>query len=99
MKKALFSMMTLLLGVTAMAADLEQLTLSISTPGPDFYADGTPVPGYTLAECFPVFGDHLDFPVTWKGKGTDVSALAGKPIRIRFSLKDADLYAYQFVVK
>ncbi len=43
MKKALFSMMTLLLGVTAMAADLEQLTLSISTPGPDFYADGTPV--------------------------------------------------------
>lgn len=62
-------------------------------------AEGKPVPGYTLAECFPVFGDHIDFPVAWKGKGTDVGALAGIPIRIRFALKDADLYAFQFMGK
>jgi hypothetical protein len=59
--------------------------------------DGTPVPGYALADCFPIFGDHIDFFVSWKGKGTDVSALAGKPVRIRFALKDADLYAFQFL--
>ena len=61
--------------------------------------DGTPVPGFALADCFPVFGDHIDFPVSWKGKGTDVGALAGKPVRIRFTLKDADLYAFQFLGK
>jgi len=59
--------------------------------------DGSPVPGYALADCFPIFGDHIDFPVSWKGKGTDVSTLAGKPVRIRFALKDADLYAFQFL--
>ncbi len=61
--------------------------------------DGTPVPGFTLADCFPVFGDHIDFPVSWKGKGTDVSAWAGKPVCLRFTLKDADLYAFRFVAK
>ena len=29
--------------------------------------------------------------------GSDVSSLAGKPIRLRFRLKDADLFALQFV--
>jgi len=61
--------------------------------------DGTPVPGYALADCFPIFGDHIGFPVSWKGKGTDVGALAGKSVRIRFTLKDADLYAFQFTEK
>jgi len=32
---------------------------------------------------------------SWKG-GTDVSQPAGKPIRLRFVMKDADLYAVQF---
>jgi len=26
-----------------------------------------------------------------------VSALAGKPVRIRYEIRDADLYAFQFV--
>lgn len=59
--------------------------------------DGTPVLGYTLDDCFPIFGDHIDFPVSWKSKGADVSALAGQPVRLRFALKDADLYAFQFL--
>ncbi|MDX9867153.1 MAG: hypothetical protein RBT78_04445 [Kiritimatiellia bacterium] len=59
--------------------------------------DGTPVPGYSMEECFPIFGDHIGFTVAWKGKGTDVSALAGKPVRIRYEIRDADLYAFQFV--
>ena len=58
--------------------------------------DGTPIPGFALADCFPIFGDHIGFPVSWKGKGTDVSALTGKAVCIRFTLKDADLYAFQF---
>ena len=58
--------------------------------------DGTPLPGFGLDDCFPIFGDHIEFPVSWKEKGTDVGALAGKPVRIRFTLKDGDLYAYRF---
>lgn len=83
----------------------QTLSINFETGGPgelkvEFQnPDGTPIPGYTLAECFPIFGDHIDFPVSWKGKGTDVSALAGKPVRIRFTLKDADLYAFQFFGK
>ena len=81
------------------------LSLNFETGGPGELKveiqnpDGTPVPGFALADCFPIFGDHIDFPVSWKGKGTDVGALAGKPIRIRFTLKDADLYAFRFEEK
>ena len=59
-------------------------------------ADGTPHPGFTLEECSPLFGDTLNRTVTWKS-GSDVSPLAGQPVRIRFVLRDADLYALQFV--
>ena len=43
----------------------------------------------------PVFGDDLDRQVSWKA-GPDVSKLAGKPVRLRFVLKDADLYSMRF---
>lgn len=57
---------------------------------------GKPISGYSLADCSPAFGDSTDRTITWK-HGSDVSELAGKPIRIRFLLRDADLFAYQFV--
>ena len=40
-------------------------------------------------------GNEIDRRVTWKS-GSDVSALAGKPVRLRFSMKDADLFSFQF---
>ena len=58
-------------------------------------AEGKPIPGYILRECPEIFGDSLDQVVTWKG-GSDVSKLAGKPVRLRVVLKDADLYSIQF---
>ena len=60
-------------------------------------AEGKPIKGYTLADCPPIFGDTLRHVVRWKERGGDVRSLAGKPIRLRFVLKDADLYAFQFV--
>lgn len=57
--------------------------------------DGKPYPGFSLADCEETFGDSIERTVVWKG-GDDVSALAGKPIRLRFALKDADLFAYRF---
>ena len=56
---------------------------------------GRPIPGFGLDDCDPLFGDDLARPVTWRGR-SDVSALAGRPVRLRFVLNDADLYALQF---
>ncbi len=58
-------------------------------------ADGKPLPGYSLADADELFGDSVDQTVTWKEK-SDVSALAGKVVRLKFQLHDGDLYAFQF---
>ncbi len=58
-------------------------------------AKGKPVPGFTLQDCQPLTGDAIDQAVSWKGK-TDVRPLAGKPIQLRFELKNADLYSFTF---
>jgi hypothetical protein len=58
-------------------------------------AAGRPVPGFTLAESIETIGNEVDRAVRWKG-GSDVSALAGKPVRLRLVMKDARLYALQF---
>lgn len=57
--------------------------------------DGKPVPGYSLDECEPIFGDALDRAIVWKSTD-NVGRLAGTPIRLRFHLRDADLYAFRF---
>ena len=57
--------------------------------------DGTPVDGYRLEDSSPTFGDELAREIRWKG-GSDVGRLAGQPVRLRFILKDADLFAFRF---
>ncbi len=61
---------------------------------------GEPIEGFSLPDCPRIYGDQLDRPVEWyRGEEvtTDVSSLAGRTVKIVFELKDADLYAYQFV--
>lgn len=58
-------------------------------------AAGKPLPGFALDDCNELFGDSIERAVSWK-QGADVGALAGKPVRLRFELKDADVYAFQF---
>jgi hypothetical protein len=57
--------------------------------------EGKPLPGFTLADCEPIWGDHIARIVKWKG-GDDVSAHAGKPVRLHFEMSDADLFAIRF---
>ena len=59
-------------------------------------ADGQPIPGLTLADATELFGDEIGRTYAWKS-GTDVSTLVGKAIRLRFIMKDADLYSFRFV--
>ncbi len=56
---------------------------------------GSALPGFTLDDCPEMFADEIEGPVAWGGGG-DVSSLAGKPVRLRFWLNDADIYAFKF---
>lgn len=58
-------------------------------------AAGQRIPGYTLADCPEVVGDEIERTVSWK-RGTDLSRLAGQPVRLRFVMKDADLFSFRF---
>jgi hypothetical protein len=53
---------------------------------------GKRIPGFGLADMQPLFGDELDRVVSWRGGG-DLAALIGRPVRFRFALKDADVFA------
>lgn len=58
--------------------------------------DGNAIPGFSVEDCQMQIGNEIDRKVTWK-TGTDVSAVSGKPVRLRFSMKDADIFSFQFV--
>ena len=58
-------------------------------------ATGKPLPGFTLADADELYGDTVHQPVTWKTQA-DISQLAGQEVRVRFVLRDADLFAFQF---
>jgi hypothetical protein len=56
---------------------------------------GHPLPGFTLADCAGLIGDSLDQRVRWR-ESTSVESLAGRPVRLRVILQEADLFSFQF---
>ena len=65
-------------------------------------AQGNPLPGFALEESPLIWGDEIKHTVRWErthGKATSDNPLArieGKPVRLRFVMKDADLYSLRF---
>ena len=64
-------------------------------------AHGNPLPGFALEDSPLIWGDRIDAPVGWSrpSSRTDpepLKRLAGMPVRLRFVLKDADLYSIRF---
>ena len=57
--------------------------------------NGTPISGYALANSTARTGDTMEETMSWTG-GSNLSALAGTPIRLRFVLQDSDVYTMQF---
>ena len=53
------------------------------------------LPGYALSECSEFYGDEIEYVVRW-ARGPEVSGLIGRPVRLRFSMRDADLYSIRF---
>jgi hypothetical protein len=78
-----------------------ELEINYRTSAPGFVrveiqdAGGTPIPGYTLNECPEIVGDEIERIVRWEGSA-GVGGLAGRSVRLRFVMKDADLFALQF---
>jgi hypothetical protein len=58
-------------------------------------AEGVPIDGYRKRECDAFRSDSLRHTVTWEGKA-DLKAFQGKAIRLKFYLKRAKLYSFQF---
>ncbi len=56
---------------------------------------GTPIPGFALEDADELIGDAIAHVVTWHGQ-SDVAALAGQAVRLRFVMKDADLFSLRF---
>lgn len=59
---------------------------------------GSPIKGFALADCPEIFGDAIDYSVKWN-EGQSLSAITGKVVRLRFVLKEADVYAFRFCEK
>ncbi len=57
--------------------------------------EGVALNGYQLSESIEMFGDEIEAGVSWRGGG-DIRDLARQPVRVRFVMKDADLYSLRF---
>lgn len=81
--------------------DGNTLEINYRTGAPGFVrveiqdAAGAPIPGFALDDSPEIIGDEIERKVRWKG-GSDVGSLAGHPVRLRFVMKDADLFAIRF---
>lgn len=100
-----------LLRTPPVTLDAGSLTLNASVRGElrvrIVGTDGKPVPGFDWEDAEPIRGDSLAHPVRWKGtrpgpagaagpaKVTGLAGLAGRPVRLEFSLRDASIYALE----
>jgi len=56
---------------------------------------GHALAGYGLEDCPEIYGNEIEHTVHWTA-GDDVSALAGRVVRLRVEMHDADLYSLKF---
>ncbi|WP_428938264.1 hypothetical protein [Fontivita pretiosa] len=59
-------------------------------------ASGAPIEGFAIDDCDKIMANDTDYEVSWRSR-RDVSSLSGQPIRLRFQMRCARLYAMQFV--
>ena len=58
-------------------------------------AVGKALPGFALEDCAELYGDSLQQAVVWKNN-PDLGKVAGQTVRLRFELRDADVYSMRF---
>ena len=57
-------------------------------------ADGQPLANFSAADCDPLKGDQIAKLVSWKSDGQ--GPFPGRPVRVRFEVKDAEVYSFRF---
>jgi len=57
--------------------------------------EGRPIPGFSLEESRVLLGDEIDKEAAWEGE-PDLGALAGRAVRLRVVMMEADLYSFRF---
>jgi hypothetical protein len=78
----------LLLNVNTSAAGLVRVGL--------LGQEGSAIEGFTPEQCDLIHtANEINRGVSWRGN-PDLGKLAGQPVRLKFLLRDADLYAFQF---
>lgn len=79
----------------------KELSLNVATSAAGFVKvevlneDGSVAEGFSAEDCDLIYGDTLDRRVSWNGS-SDMSALQGKAVRLRFHMKEADLYSLKW---
>lgn len=79
----------------------DRLTLNVDTRGTGVAKvaivaeTGEAIEGLGAADCEIIQGDDLDREVRWRS-GAALSALAGKPVRVRVEMRGSKLFAFQF---
>ena len=58
-------------------------------------ASGKPIEGYRMEDSREFYGDEIAATAQWRGK-SDVGKLAGKPVKLRIQMRDADIYSFRF---
>ena len=93
-----FSGRELVLNYATSAAGYVKVELQDDNPAhleADPEPPGRSVPGRTIEDCAEIIGNEVERVVRWKS-GSDVSRHAGRPVRLRFEMKDADVYSLRF---
>ena len=57
--------------------------------------EGKPFDGFDATDCTPISGNKIDLPVSWSHNKT-IDRLKSQPLRLRFDLRDAELYSFWF---
>ena len=63
--------------------------------GPLITKGGRPLANFSADDCAPLEGDEIAKFVTWNTDGN--RPFSAKPVRVRFDVKDADLYSFRFL--
>lgn len=56
---------------------------------------GSVLPGYSIENSIEMIGDEIEKIAVWQSE-SDLSNLAGIPIRLRFVMRDSDVYSFRF---
>lgn len=66
-----------------------EIRVALMTP------QGEPIPGFAQSDCLPIVGDEIERTVQWKS-GKNIGKFQRQPIRLKFYLKEADLFSIRF---